>query len=265
MKIAVFTQKASIRREERMRELMAGLSDFDVYDVEDAGDLAPDTDMLLSVGGDGTYLSAARIVAGTGVPVLGVNFGRMGFLSEYGAADVLEALRSGDYSIEQREMLQVCLNGGEPETALNEVSICRAGAAMLGIDVLIDGQPLPTYWADGLLVSTSSGSTAYSLSVGGPICMPDSKVLVIAPVAPHNLNVRPLIVPSSTHISISLRSRNGEAVLALDNTHTLVGGDARLEVSLAQFSLGRVRLTKSNFIGALRSKLFWGEDVRNES
>ena len=265
MKLAVFTQKPSLRCEKRMYDLMASLSGFETYDVSQPGDIAPGTDMLLSVGGDGTFLSAARLVAGTDIPVLGVNFGRMGFLSEHTAEDVIDALGRGSYSIEERDMLRVSLDGGEPETALNEVSICRAGAAMLGIDVLLGDQPLPTYWADGLLVATSSGSTAYSLSAGGPICTPDSKVLVISPVAPHNLNVRPLIVPSSTRVSISFRSRDGRAVLALDNTHSYIGRGTRLEVSLAQFSLKRVKLSNSSFIGALRSKLFWGEDVRNES
>jgi len=265
MKLAVFTQRPSLLKEAGVVSFLAGLGAFDTYDVRDAADLTSDTDMLLSLGGDGTFLSAARIVASTGIPVLGVNFGRMGFLSEYKPEDVAEALSKGEYSIEKREMLEVSTDSGDSYVALNEVSVSRSGAAMLGVDVTIDGQPLPTYWADGLLVSTSSGSTAYSLSVGGPICMPDSKVLVIAPIAPHNLNVRPLIVPSSTKVCVSLRSRENRAVLALDNRHFTAGPGLKLEISLAQFSLNRVRLSKTNFIGALRSKLFWGEDVRNET
>jgi len=265
MKLAIFTQRPSLRDEGRVVSFLKALGRFEKYDVRLASDLTSDTDMLLSLGGDGTFLSAARIVAGTSIPVLGVNFGRMGFLSEYKPSDVLEALEKGEYSIEQRDMLDVRTNSGDSYVALNEVSVSRSGAAMLGVDVSIDSQPLPTYWADGLLVATSSGSTAYSLSVGGPICMPDSKVLVIAPIAPHNLNVRPLIVPSSTNVSVALRSREGKAVLALDNGNCVINADTRLDISLAQFSLNRVRLSKTNFIGALRSKLFWGEDVRNET
>ena len=157
------------------------------------------------------------------------------------------------------------MDGEEPQYALNEIAVTRGGAAMLGVDVTLNGEPLPTYWADGLLVATSSGSTAYSLSVGGPICTPDSQVLIVAPVAPHNLNVRPLIVPSTARIGISLRSRNKSVMLSYDNRTRLVSRDTRIAISVAQFSLKRVRLPEINFIGALRSKLFWGEDVRNES
>ncbi|MCQ2149457.1 MAG: NAD(+)/NADH kinase [Bacteroidales bacterium] len=261
MKLALYMPQ----EDGRLSGFLHELKDFDVYEVSSSEDLRRDTDMLLSAGGDGTFLSAARIVAGRGIPVLGVNFGRMGFLSEYAPSDVIDALRKGQYAVEEREMLQVQVNGGEPMTALNEVCVSRCGAAMLGVDAVLDGQSLPTYWADGLLVATSSGSTAYSLSVGGPICHPEAKVLIISPVAPHNLNARPLIVPSSAVISLSLRCRDSTAALALDNRHFTVGADVRLDISLAQFSLGRVRLSKSDFIGALRSKLFWGEDVRNET
>ncbi|MEE3477182.1 MAG: hypothetical protein VZR01_07240, partial [Candidatus Cryptobacteroides sp.] len=133
----------------------------------------------------------------------------------------------------------------------------------LGIDVALDGNKLPTYWADGLLVATSSGSTAYSLSVGGPICSPDSKVLIIAPIAPHNLNVRPLVVPDSTRISISMRSRDESVMMSMDNRSVILSPDATLDVKVAQFSLKRVRLDNSGFIKALTTKLFWGEDIRN--
>ena len=139
----------------------------------------------------------------------------------------------------------------------------RSGAALLGIDVTIDGHPLPTYWADGLLVATSSGSTAYSLSVGGPICAPESKVLIIAPIAPHNLNARPLVVPDSTKVSVSMRSRDGNVMLSMDNRNHLVKPTVRLDVMVAQFSLKRVRLENTSFIKALTTKLFWGEDIRN--
>lgn len=146
---------------------------------------------------------------------------------------------------------------------LNEVSVHRSGAALLGIDVRMDGHPLPTYWADGLLVATSSGSTAYSLSVGGPICAPEAKVLIIAPIAPHNLNARPLVVPDTTEISISMRSRDDSVMLSMDNRNHLVEPSVSLDVKVAQFSLKRVRLKNTSFIKALTTKLFWGEDIRN--
>ena len=207
---------------------------------------------------------------GWGIPGLGVNLGRVGFLSEYSPEEVIEALIDGSYSLEDRELLETAISGEilDSETSfwpysLNEISILRRGAAILGIDVSIDGNPLPTYWADGLLVSTSSGSTAYSLSVGGPICVPSSKVLIVAPIAPHNLNVSPLVVPDTTRISISMRSRDEKVTMSMDNRNLLLSSSARIDVGVAQFSLKRVRLERSSFVKALTTKLFWGEDIRN--
>jgi NAD+ kinase len=134
---------------------------------------------------------------------------------------------------------------------------------MLGVSVDIDGVTLPTYWADGLVVSTSSGSTAYSLSVGGPIVLPESKVLIISPIAPHNLNIRPLVVPDSSVLTLRILSRDGKFAVTADNRTAEVGVDVALNIGVAQFSLRRVRLNKSNFIAALTEKLHWGEDVRN--
>ena len=145
------------------------------------------------------------------------------------------------------------------------MTVHRSGAAMLGVDVSIDGVLLPTYWADGLLVATSSGSTAYSLSVGGPIVLPESRVLIISPIASHNLNVRPLVVPDTSEISISLRSRDRKVMLTMDNRTVEIDRDMEMTVSMAQFSLRRVRLNSSNFINALTGKLFWGEDIRNST
>jgi NAD+ kinase len=134
---------------------------------------------------------------------------------------------------------------------------------MLGVQVSVDGVRLPTYWADGLIVSTSSGSTAYSLSSGGPIVLPESKVLIITPIAPHNLNVRPLVVPDTAEIKLKMDSRDPEVIFTADNRTSSVSADTEITIGVAQFSLKRVRLKKSNFINALTEKLFWGEDVRN--
>ncbi|MBR1575285.1 MAG: NAD(+)/NADH kinase [Bacteroidales bacterium] len=265
MTIAIFIPKTTLREDPRFRDMVRGLASCDLYEIASLEALRSGTDVILSIGGDGTYLSAAEIAARAGIPLLGVNFGRLGFLSDCPPEKVAPALLSGRFVLEGREVLQSVVDGGEPRFALNEIAVTRIGAAMLGVDVTVDGEPLPTYWADGLLVATSSGSTAYSLSVGGPICTPDSQVLIVAPIAPHNLNVRPLIVPASTRIGLSLRSRNAEVMLTHDTRTASVDRGTRLDISLAQFSLKRVRLPETNFIGALRSKLFWGEDVRNES
>ena len=210
----------------------------------------------------------SKLVADSGIPVVGVNMGRVGFLSENRPEDVAEALLNGDYTIEDRALLCAVPAGerGEAEDdvyALNEITVHRSGPAVLGVDVCLDGKWLPTYWADGLIVSTSSGSTAYSLSVGGPIVLPQSKVLIISPIAPHNLNIRPLVVPDTSEILLSMQSRDGKFVFTADNMTREYPENYRVSVSVARFSLRRVRLNKSDFINALTEKLFWGEDMRN--
>ena len=191
MRLALYIKKRSLAGDARIDALREALKAGGcvLYDVRTAEDILPDTDALLSLGGDGTFLSAARIVGDSGVPVLGVNFGRLGFLSEYKPDDVVAPLLSGAYTVENRSLLRTEVkDSGLTDISLNEMTVHRKGAAMLGVDVTIDGESLPTCWADGFLVATSSGSTAYSLSVGGPICLPETRVLILAPIAPHNLN-----------------------------------------------------------------------------
>lgn len=270
MKVAIYIGAGHLRSDERLLGLIADLNKdgYITYEVSIEEQLQEETDLLLSVGGDGTFLASAMLASGKGIPVAGVNMGRMGFLSENRLEDILEALQSGKYSIEERTMLKAKVLTGDEliddcPYALNEMTVRRSGAAMLGVDVCVDGVMLPTYWGDGLVISTSSGSTAYSLSVGGPIALPQSKVFIISPIAPHNLNVRPLVVPDSSVITLQMQSRDGRFEFSADSRTTEVSADTRVEVSMAQFSLKRVRLDKSNFIQALTEKLYWGEDVRN--
>lgn len=274
MKTAIYIGNDRLEDDPGLNALTDTLSGggAEVVTLSDDAPLPEDADMLLSIGGDGTFLSAAKYLAGRPIPVMGVNFGRMGFLSENRPCDVAQAILSGEYTVENRAMLKAeILDHGTGDGsgigawpyALNEFTVHRSGAAMLGVDVTIDGVCLPTYWADGLIVSTSSGSTAYSLSAGGPIVLPESKVLIISPIAPHNLNVRPLVVPDSAEISLRLNSRDDKVILTADNRTSLVSSETQIRISVAQFSLKRVRLKKSNFIDALTEKLFWGEDVRN--
>ena len=271
MKLACYIKKDRLQGDSRVEALLGRFraAGHALYPVRQPSDLQPDTDALLSLGGDGTFLSAARLAVPAGVPVLGVNFGRLGFLSENDPDTVAEALEKGDFQVEERELLQVRCDALPAEEdwpfALNEMSVSRVSPSMLGVDVTVDGNVLPTYWADGLLVATSSGSTAYSLSVGGPICLPETKVFIVAPISPHNLNVRPLIVPESSCLRISLQSRDGRAVLTMDNRNYTVPADASIEVFAAPLRLKRLRLGRSNFINALRTRLLWGEDVRNGS
>ena len=278
MKIALYSRDGGAMTDPRLSSMLDKLEkeSFMIYETSGGENLLPGTDLVMSVGGDGTFLSAARCVGASGVPILGVNLGRLGFLSEYSPEEACGALLSGAWYLEDRELLETEVDGSLSENpvlsasaetfcpfTLNEVSVHRSGAALLGVDVTIDGHPLPTYWADGLLVATSSGSTAYSLSVGGPICAPEAKVLIIAPIAPHNLNARPLVVPDTTRVGISMRSRDESVMLSMDNRNHLIQPSATLAVKVAQFSLKRVRLKNTSFIKALTTKLFWGGDIRN--
>lgn len=272
MNIAVYARNTALKGDKRFISICERLkkSGFSFSEIHSSKDLSADTGMVMSLGGDGTFLSASKRVCESGIPIIGVNMGRVGFLSEYTPEEAADALSTGTYSIEDRALLKASVEGEIIESessfwpyALNEISVHRSGAAILGIDVSVNGEDIPTYWADGLLVSTSSGSTAYSLSVGGPICTPDSKVLIIAPIAPHNLNVRPLIVPDSTKIKIRMRCRDERVQMSMDNRSLILRPDAAICVEVAQFSLKKVHLAKSNFFKALTAKLFWGEDIRN--
>lgn len=269
MKLAYYIKNESLCPDAGVRALLESLvsEGFAPYRAMTDEDIEPGTGVLLSLGGDGTFLSAASLAVRCGLPVLGVNFGRLGFLSDTEPSEVVRILRSGGYRIEERAMLGLSVSGCSiPELwprALNEISVSRVGASMLGIDVRIGSTALPTYWADGLLVATSSGSTAYSLSVGGPICTPDTDVFIISPISPHNLNVRPLIVPRTVTVSIRLRSREDSAVLTLDNRSYTVSSGLELEVRNAPEPLRRICPTGSSFFNALQSRLLWGEDVRN--
>lgn len=267
MRTAVFMRDQSLARNPRYLALAESLegSGRTLYRADPGRRPEPDTDLVLAVGGDGTFLSAAALVGDSGIPVLGVNLGRLGFLSEYTPETVSAVLPCG-FSVEHRSLVGAFIDGkpaGSWPYALNEVSFQRTGAAMLGIDVKVDGVSLPTYWADGLIVATSSGSTAYSLSVGGPIALPDTRVLIISPISPHNLNVRPLVVPDSAVVEVGFRSRDREVSMSVDNRSSVIPADSSVQVRMAQFSLNRARLGDSDFISALTSKLFWGEDMRN--
>jgi NAD+ kinase len=269
MKLAYYIKDSRLELDPKVLGLLAelGAAGFDVAPVTDEDGIPAGAEMLLSFGGDGTFLSAAAIAREASLPVLGVNFGRLGFLSENKPGEIVDALLRKDYSIQKRGMVSVSGWSIAEGTgyALNEICVLRQGAAMLGIDVTIDGRPLPTYWADGLLVATSSGSTAYSLSAGGPICMPDARVLIISPVAPHNLNVRPLVVPDSAAVTISFRSRDDVVRLTVDNRGFNIPATCRLSVAAVPETLDMVVLGGSNFIEALHARLLWGEDVRNNN
>lgn len=264
MKIAVLFGSAAFEKDERFLEMQRRLTEEKGFRlVRLRGNSDPKADMLMSVGGDGTYLTAAAIAAKYGIPVLGVNLGRIGFLSENEPKAVCEALLNDTYNIKELPLLSVKTEG-KTFTAFNELCVLRNSESTLGIAVTVNGKALPTYWADGLLVSTPSGSTAYSLSAGGPIVLPASKVLVLSPVAPHNLNVRPMVIPQDSVIRMKFIARSDSVRVSADNTTFTINSKSQLDVSLADCTHLRVCLPESNFIKALSEKLFWGKDRRNE-
>lgn len=233
--------------------------------------LPTDTAFFLSLGGDGTFLESLTMVRESNIPVAGINFGRLGFLTT-ACVDKrngwLEELRRGRFKIEKRTLLQIRSGCGTsiPDdfypVALNEITIQRNSPVMLEIEIAVNGERLPHYMADGILIGSATGSTAYSLSIGGPIVTPDSKVLIIAPIAPHNLNVRPIIVPETAVIEISYSTRSSGALLTADNRSFPLPKGEKLIVSKADYQLSSISIN-NNFMKALSQKLLWGEDKRN--
>ncbi len=232
-------------------------------------DLPDNIDIFLSLGGDGTFLESLTYVRDKRIPIAGINFGRLGFLTTAKFEeenDWLEALVNGDYKTEERSLLFLEANGVPKQIypyALNEITVQRSTPAILEINVSIDGNSLPTYWADGLVIATSTGSTAYSMSIGGPIVTPDSKVIILAPIAPHNLNIRPLVIPDTSVIEITYKGRDERALVSLDNRYYKFNQGDTIKIFKGENTLCRVSMD-NNYIGALNEKLLWGEDKRNK-
>lgn len=235
-------------------------------------DLKGKADFLFSVGGDGTLLETITMVRDSGIPVLGINTGRLGFLSgtqTEGISASILALVKGHYSLEKRSLLKLesdqDLTGfGEVNYALNELTIHKKdSASMITIHTFLNGEFLNSYWADGLIISTPTGSTGYSLSCGGPIIMPQTENFVITPIAPHNLNVRPVVVSDKAVISLQVEGRSRNFLASLDSRSVTIDSSVRLAVRKGEFDVNLVRLNSEKFLTTLRNKLIWGSDVRN--
>ncbi len=229
-------------------------------------------DFLFSIGGDGTLLRAITVVGNTEIPIFGINTGRLGFLTSLhrdALSEGLDAFFDSQFSYVSRSVLQVSSKAPLSALedfgfALNDVSINRKNTtAMLSIEAELDGQPLTTYWSDGLIISTPTGSTGYSMSSGGPIVSPDSQCWILNPIAPHNINMRPLIVPDTTSIKISVTGRDKHHLLSLDSRVITVENGNDIYLKKAGFSIRTVQLNGSFFFNTLREKLFWGKDARN--
>lgn len=222
-----------------------------------------EADFAISMGGDGTFLKTAERIGQKEIPILGVNMGRLGFLADITPTDIascLRALYEGDYVVEKRAMIEVAPCGWY---ALNDVAILkRDSASMISIRVCIDGEYLTTYQADGLIISTPTGSTAYSLSNGGPIIVPGTNVLVITAVAPHSLNVRPIVIPDMAEITLDVESRSHSFLVAVDGRSEKCREGTRLTLRRAPYNIHIVKRNGNQYFSTLREKMMWGADVR---
>ena len=233
-------------------------------------DLDSSIDCVLSLGGDGTMLDTVTMVRDSGIPVLGINYGRLGFLANIGRDEiqgVIDAIAERKYVIDKRTLIHLDANVplfGETPYALNEFSIHKRDISpMIKIHTYLNGEFLNTYWADGIIVATPTGSTGYSLSCGGPVVFPESNSFVITPVAPHNLNIRPIVVPDDNIISFELEGRTDDFLVTLDSRKEIVSKEVQLAIKKETFDIKLVRLNENNFLQTLRSKLSWGLDKRN--
>ena len=229
-----------------------------------------EADLALSIGGDGTFLNTAARIGRKQIPVLGINTGRLGFLADVSSEEIipsLDAILANHFSIEERTLLLVETSDGttfEYPYALNEVSVLKQdSSSMMGINASVNGELVHTYQADGLIVSTPTGSTAYSMSVGGPLVVPQAQNIILSPVASHSLNVRPLIIPDSWTIELEIHSRSQNYLVALDGRSIVLEHTTRLRISKADYTVKIIKQFNHTFFDTLKNKLMWGVDKRN--
>ena len=236
-------------------------------------DLNPSYDVMLTIGGDGTLLKGITYVRSLQTPILGINAGRLGFLATAHKDDlpnVLEQLRKGDYQVVERSVIEaVFADTGEPvdtvNFALNEITVTRKNtASMITVDTELNGDYLCSYWADGLIIATPTGSTGYSLSCAGPVILPTAKNFVLTPIAPHNLSARPVIIPEDAEVKLSISGREKKFLMSLDSNIKSIPNKQSIIVRKAPFVVKMIRLEGDSFIKTLRTKLLWGEDKRNK-
>ncbi|EPR71233.1 NAD kinase [Winogradskyella psychrotolerans RS-3] len=244
----------------------------DNIEVATFNELDTSFDLLISVGGDGTILRAITYVGDLGIPVVGINTGRLGFLATIQIADIQTALTeifNGDYKISERSLLSVSTDPKHQDIvnthfALNEIAISRKNTtSMITIETHLNDEFLTSYWADGLILSTPTGSTGYSLSCGGPVIAPDAKNFALTPIAPHNLSARPLILPDSTTVTLRVNGREDQFLMSLDSRIVTLSNTTTVTVKKANFVIKMVELLDETFLATLRKKLLWGEDRRN--
>ncbi len=233
-------------------------------------DLLNGVDMVLSLGGDGTLLDTLALIRNAMIPVVGINLGRLGFLASINKSEIalaIKALVDGEYTLDKRVVLNLESDSKlfeDENFALNDITIHRRdNSAMMIIHAYMNGEFVNSYWADGLIIATPTGSTAYSLSCGGPIIFPNAKSLVITPIAPHNLNVRPVIVPDDVVLTFEIEARSKKFLLSCDSRTETVDRSVKVTISKSDFEVNLVRLNNESYLQTLRNKLLWGIDTRN--
>ena len=255
---------------DKLIENEVSLSEYSTFDSHEC--LKDNFDYLISIGGDGTILRAATFVRNYNLPIIGINAGRLGFLAtiqEENIEKLLTRVVANDFSISKRTLVSL---HAHPENidledinfALNEITVSRKDTtSMITIETYINNEYLNSYWADGLIISTRTGSTGYSLSCGGPVIMPTSNCFVITPIAPHNLTARPLIIPDDSELTLKIKGREEQYLVSLDSRITSVSNETTLTVKKSDFYISIIEFPEEGFLRTIRKKLLWGEDKRN--
>ena len=253
-----------LKKESPNVENFASLKTFNTLDTS--------FDFLVSIGGDGTILRAITFVKDIDIPIIGINTGRLGFLATIQVNQIERAIQDiidGKYKISERSLLSVETSPENSDItslnfALNEIAVSRKNTtSMITVETYLDGEFLTSYWSDGLIVSTPTGSTGYSLSCGGPVITPDTNSFVLTPIAPHNLSARPLIIPDSTEIQLKVDGREENHLVSLDSRIATLDNGTIIKIKKAPFKIKMIDLLNESFLGTLRKKLLWGEDKRN--
>ena len=247
----------------------AGLSP-NIDEFSSYKDFASGIDLSFSIGGDGTFIQNAKYIRNSGVPVLGINTGRLGFLANIAKDDIQEAMdlvHRKEFVYQKRSLIRIETERnlfGEDNIAFNEVTLQKKDtSSMITVHASLDDKYLNSYWADGLIVATPSGSTAYSLSCGGPIITPGCQVHILTPIAPHNLNVRPMVVPDHMPIKLDIEGRDRSYLISLDGNSQSIRQKEEVYIHKADFMINVIKFEENNFLDTIRNKMFWGNDQRN--
>jgi NAD+ kinase len=255
----------------QLNDYLAGkLTNVQYQLLEDPGKIKGFIDVFLTLGGDGTMLDMVTLIGDTGIPVIGINFGRLGFLASVNKNDIAAAIYAvvnKQYTLDSRALLQLDADDqvfGTENFALNDITIHkRDDAAMITTHASLNGEFLNSYWGDGIIISTPTGSTAYSLSCGGPLIFPQSHNIVVTPIAPHNLNVRPIVIADNSVLAFDVECRSANYLVSCDSRTAIIDKTMNFVIKRADFTLNLVRLSNESYLSTLRNKLLWGLDARN--